>query len=107
MEGDLITQLAHTCQSDGTGFDPKRAFKAGLLDGREGEKAVIHATSRKPNGHWLAVRSTGIGARFTDYRFETSLKRLKCANTGRSPTARRTGQVDPKRTSKIALVNGR
>ena len=74
MEGDLITQLAHTCQSDGTGFDPKRAFKAGLLDGREGEKAVIHATSRKPNGHWLAVRSTGIGARFTDYQFETSLK---------------------------------
>ena len=22
MEGDLITQLGHTCQSDGTGFDP-------------------------------------------------------------------------------------
>ena len=22
MEGDLITQLGQTCQSDGTGFDP-------------------------------------------------------------------------------------
>ena len=29
-------------------------------------------------------------------RFETSLKRLKCATSGRSQTGQRTGQVDPK-----------
>jgi hypothetical protein len=28
-------------------------------------------------------------------RFETSLKRLKCANSGHPPMAWRTGQIDP------------
>jgi hypothetical protein len=35
-------------------------------------------------------------------RFETSLKRLKCANTGHSPTAWRTCQIDPKRAFPVA-----
>jgi hypothetical protein len=39
-------------------------------------------------------------------RFETSLKRLKCANSGHSPTARRTAQFDPELPFKAGLING-
>jgi hypothetical protein len=41
------------------------------------------------------------------YRFETSLKRLNCANTGHSPTAQPTGKFDPERALKIDPMNGR
>ena len=34
-------------------------------------------------------------------RFETTFKRLKCANTGHSRAAWRTGQIDPKRTPDV------
>jgi len=40
-------------------------------------------------------------------RFETSLKCLKYANTGRSLTARRTGQVDPELPYRIDPMKGR
>jgi hypothetical protein len=39
-------------------------------------------------------------------RFETSLKRLRCANSSRSVTAQRTGEPDPKRKFLCAAVAG-
>jgi hypothetical protein len=39
-------------------------------------------------------------------RFETSLKRLKCANSCRSGAAWRTGQIDPLLPFEIGLVKG-
>jgi hypothetical protein len=38
-------------------------------------------------------------------RFETSLKRLKCANSGHTRTAWRTGQIDPFATFRVAEQN--
>jgi hypothetical protein len=40
-------------------------------------------------------------------RFETSLKRLKCANSGHWPTVWRTGRFDPKQAFKMCRMNGR
>jgi class 3 adenylate cyclase len=38
-------------------------------------------------------------------RFETSLKRLKCANSGHSPRAGRTGQIDPRRAETTLVAS--
>ena len=40
MEGDLITQLGHTCQSDGTGFDPYAASTVTIHNGFTSTPAV-------------------------------------------------------------------
>jgi hypothetical protein len=40
-------------------------------------------------------------------RFETSLKRLKCAQSGHSAMACRTGQIDSLLPFKIDRMNGR
>jgi hypothetical protein len=50
-------------------------------------------------GRLAAIPAAGM---FALRRFETSLKRLKCANSGHSSTAWRTDQGDPKRESEVA-----
>src|ERR1700722_850512 len=58
-----------------------------------------------PNGRFppetfsAAIRTTA------SRRFATSLKRLKCANSGHTPAAWRTGQIDPFATFRVAEQN--